>query len=204
MTAQQEPEYQITGDLITRVERALKLAGKVELATEFGAIRNCFYPHNPEPEHCHHECVCPKYRLHCAYGYPCTHNEEPMGTVVTDACEHDSRSRGHIQHNPLLPWIIGCTKQCDGCDAVTCAEACQEWVTQHDAAIAAKAREEVLDELYNGVDCTTDPTDANSIKCAGCSLAMTHVGHPEDNPLDTGEVFDGCLIESLRGHEGGA
>jgi CTP synthase (UTP-ammonia lyase) len=39
-----EKEYIITEDLLCRVERALKYSGKNELATEFGAIRNCFIP----------------------------------------------------------------------------------------------------------------------------------------------------------------
>jgi 3-oxoacyl-ACP reductase-like protein len=50
MKAPQEPEYIIMGDLITRVELALSLAGEVELATEVGAIRNCSRPHNPSPD----------------------------------------------------------------------------------------------------------------------------------------------------------
>lgn len=40
-----EKEYIITEDLFNRVERALRLSGKNELATEFGAIQNCFVPY---------------------------------------------------------------------------------------------------------------------------------------------------------------
>jgi hypothetical protein len=47
----------------------------------------------PVPGHCDHECVCPTYRMHSAYGYPCSHNTEPMTTTVTEKCENDARSR---------------------------------------------------------------------------------------------------------------
>lgn len=33
---------------------------------------------------------------------------------------------------------------CDGCEAEDCASACQTWINEHDAAIARKAREDVL------------------------------------------------------------
>jgi hypothetical protein len=47
----------------------------------------------PPHPHCDHECVCPTYKLHCAYGYPCTHNGGFKGTVVTEECLHDTRLR---------------------------------------------------------------------------------------------------------------
>jgi hypothetical protein len=67
------------------------------------------------------------------------------------------------------------------------------------ATIVAQAREKVLDEIFHSVDCLTlNPKRANEKQCNNCSLKMSHVECYQGNVLDTREMFDGCLLESLR------
>src|SRR5208337_668588 len=56
-----------------------------------------------------------------------------------ESCCHPV-SHGDFQQ-PALP------KQCEGCEADTCAEACQDWIEQHDAAVRKDEREKVLDDI---------------------------------------------------------
>ena len=108
-----------------------------------------------QPQHCDHECVCPIYGTHCAYGYPCTHNTGLMGTTTTAECTHDTRP--HTQPERNKP----CEEQ--GCtDIENCDEICDHsriyspaWVKEHDTAIrnatlgeAIKAWEKWFDYGY--------------------------------------------------------
>lgn len=59
-------------------------------------------------------------------------------------------------------------------------------------------QQQVLDDVYNYLDCTMDPDDANPKECGECPLRATHVGCPEGEPLSTEEIFDGCVLTILR------
>ena len=53
------------------------------------------------------------------------------------------------------------TMNCKGCGSNTCAEICQNWQRQHDAAIAKAERERVLDELVQMIkDNDMDKSDS--------------------------------------------
>jgi len=107
-----------------------------------------------------------------------------------EGIENEIRSR---PHNPAPE---SCEIEGDPC---LCMGSPCSRMKDHDEQVKKQERERVLKELWNGIDCTMDFADANSVECDGCILAITHVGCPPDNPLDTHEIFDGCLIESLRG-----
>jgi hypothetical protein len=94
----------------------------------------------PQREHCEHECVCPDY----------SYQEEQLakhaqGGHCKAGCCYDTRTRPHTP--APAPKVNGCTERCDGCDASTCAEACQEWVEQHDTTVARKATLAIIEEL---------------------------------------------------------
>lgn len=119
-----------------------------------------------QPQHCDHECVCLAY----------DDDEQPFMKPCIYECPHDTRSRPHPPA-PELP--------CDTCyyNRYPCAtstkpkpEICsdkEEWLQTHDATIAAKAREDVLDKLEKSFQCTPN-TGRETQYELGFRQGMTH------------------------------
>ena len=148
-----------------------------------------------EPEHCGHERVCLEFAANPVFGsgVRCTRN--------TDGCKKcidDTRSRGPIQRPPEIPsnllkhleeaYCCECPKERQAtCVGNPCIRQ-EQIVAEHDAAIAAEARKEALDEFLTKY------------------LEMDKIGicvHPDNEPLECDVSYCGICValavrESLR------
>ena len=110
----------------------------------------------------------------------CRHSSFPCYALrENNKCPEDSHDR-YIQPGAVTTMQVFCAHCGHKCNGVL------------------EIQQQVLDDVYNYLDCTMDPDDANPKECGECPLRATHVGCPEGEPLSTEEIFDGCVLTILR------